>query len=352
MKLPLFKAGIFAVSSIMGLAAQQLPAPLEEPIHTLHVYADLVQVPTLVLAKNHEPLKTPIPENSFSVSIDYGPWFRVTHVRPEGNDPISLAILLDPTGAAANLMPKISDAIAALATSSLTTRDHISIYVMDCGLIRSLDDLPVESPAELKHGVDLALAPWKAPQKAPCRQSVYLWDAMGFISNNLYKLPGRRVMLVVSDGYDRGSVRSWNEVRTFTQASAVTVVGMTNSVTSVWNRSVLWLQNEANPFQTICELSGGILMPTNPDSIGKTLDRSITMLRQRYIVEFPRPSNSTKGEHDMRVKIARSGDDYIRVSGVSVPMPDPAVLADPTTVPSDPSHAPEQGQRRILQKPQ
>jgi hypothetical protein len=92
-------------------------------------------------------------------------------------------------------------------------------------------------------------------------------------------------------------------------------------------------------------------MTTNPDSIGKTLERSIAMLRDRYIVEFPRPSNSTRGEHDMRVKIAKSGDDFIRPSGISVPIRDPALLADPTTVPSDPSHAPEQGQRRILLKP-
>src|SRR5579871_6232859 len=355
MRSPLLKAGIFALSNIMGLVAQQQPASQDEPIHTLHVYTDLVQVPTLVLAPDREPLKTPIPEKSFSVSIDYGPWFRVTHVRPEGNDPISLAILLDPTGAAAGLMSGINDAIAALAPFSLTTRDHISIYVMDCGLTRSLDDLPVESPPELRQGVDLALELWKAHQKNPhttCKQSVHLWDAMEYIDNKLYKLPGRRVMLVVTDGRDRGSTRSWNEVRTFTQATGVADFGFMNtSVTEAWNRFVWLHQSDANAFQTICELSGGMVLTTNPDSIGKTLERSITMLRERYIVEFPRPSNSTKGEHDMRIKIAKSGNDFIRVSGISVPLPDPALLADPTTVPSDPSHAPEQGQRRILQKP-
>ena len=159
-------------------------------------------------------------------------------------------------------------------------------------------------------------------------------------------------MLVVTDGRDRGSTRSWNEVRTFTQATGVAVFGFMNtSVTEAWNRFVWLHQSDANAFQTICELSGGMVLTTSPDSIGKTLEHSITMLRERYIVEFPRPSNSTKGEHDMRIKIAKSGDDFIRVSGISIPLPDPALLADPTTVPSDPSHAPEQGQRRILQKP-
>jgi len=119
MRSPLLKAGLFAISGVIGLAAQQQPASQDEPIRTLHVYADLVQVPTLVLGRNHESI-SPIAEQRFAVSIDYGPWFRVTHARKEGNDPISLSILLDTSGAAADLLPKIDDAIAALAPSSLT----------------------------------------------------------------------------------------------------------------------------------------------------------------------------------------------------------------------------------------
>jgi hypothetical protein len=75
------------------------------------------------------------------------------------------------------------------------------------------------------------------------------------------------------------------------------------------------------------------------------------MLRGRYIVEFPRPFHSESGEHSLIVTIDKS-DAFIRAAGISVPMADPAVLADPTTVPSDPSHSPEYGKRRILTAPQ
>ena len=353
MRSPLLKAGLFAISGVIALAAQQQPTSQDEPIRTLHVYADLVQVPTLVLGKNHESISPPIAEQRFSVSIDYGPWFRVTHARKEGTDPISLSILLDTGGAAADLLPKIDDAIAALAPSSLTARDHVSIYALDCDLTRSLNDTPIETTL-LKLGADMALKPWtiRKQNRNACKQSVHLWDTLGFIATELSKLPGRRVMLVVSDGHDGGSVRTWSEVRSYTQAAGITVFGFPNvAVTSTWNQSVLWPHNEASAFQTICELSGGMLMLTRPDSIGKTLEQSIALLRGRYIVEFPRPANSTKGEHDMRIKIAKGGNDFIRPSGISVPMPDPAVLADPTTVPSDPSHAPEQGQRHVMAKP-
>jgi hypothetical protein len=350
----LLKAWLFALSSITGLAAQQQPTSQDEPIRTLHVYTDLVQVPTLVLGRNHESISPPIAEQRFSVSIDFGPWFRVTHTRMEGTDPISLSILLDTGGSAADLLPKIDNAIAALAPSSLTSRDRVSIYVLDCALTRSLNDIPAGS-ALLKLGTDSALEPWTIHKRDrhPCKQSVHLWDALGYVATELSKLPGRRVMLVVSDGHDGGSVRTWNEVRGYTQAAGVAVFGMMNTaITPGWS-NILWAHhNDANAFQTICELSGGMLMLTTPDSIGNTLAQSIALLRGRYIVEFPRPRNSTKGEHDMRIKIAKAGNDFIRPSGISVPMPDPALLADPTTVPSDPSHAPEQGQRHVMTKPQ
>ncbi len=356
MRSPLWRAGLFALSGVMGLAAQQQPTPQNEPIRTLHAYADLVQVPTLVLGRNREPIKIPIAEKRFSISIDDGPWFQVTHARQEGNDPISLSILLDTSGAAADLLPKIDDAIAALAPSFLSARDRVSIYAMDCALTRSLNDMQAES-AQLKLSVDLALQPWTIRKQnrhtSSCKQSAHLWDALGFIATELSKLPGRRVILVATDGRDRGSTLSWNEVRSYTQAAGIAIFGMENTaVTSGWSRLVWSHQNDEYAFQSICELSGGMLMETSPDSIGKTLQQSIAMLRERYIVEFPRPSNSTKGEHDMRIKIAKGGDDFIRPAGISVPMPDPALLADPTTVPSDPSHAPEQGQRRAMAKPQ
>lgn len=82
-----------------------------------------------------------------------------------------------------------------------------------------------------------------------------------------------------------------------------------------------------------------------------TIHRFVTLVRERYIVEFPRPANATSGEHVKEIRI--SGEDYfIRPAGTSVPLPDPALLVDPTTVPSDPSLTPEVGKRRPMREPQ
>src|SRR5258708_138248 len=156
MKLWLWRIGFLTISGTFRLVAQTQSPSQDAPIPTLHVYTNLVQVPTLVLEGSLNQIKTPIAEKRFSISIDSGPWFQVTHARLEGNDPIALSILLD--NSATDLMPKISDAIAALAPSMPSDRDSISVYAMGCGFTPSLNNVPPES-AELRLGGDAALRP-------------------------------------------------------------------------------------------------------------------------------------------------------------------------------------------------
>ena len=90
-----------------------------------------------------------------------------------------------------------------------------------------------------------------------------------------------------------------------------------------------------------------------PSALDFTLQRFVALVRERYIVEFPRPANATAGEGmAFEVRIAKGDDYFIRPAGVSVPIPDAAVLADPTTVPSDPSRTPVVGPRKPMTKPQ
>jgi hypothetical protein len=341
------------------LLAQTPPVSQNEPIqpiHTLHVYTNLIQIPTLVLGPNRERINKPIAESRFSVSIDGGSWFRATHVRMEGDDSITLSILLDARGDVASLMPKINDAIANLAPLSLHSKDHVSIYTLDCELISYIRDAPVDS-ANLKRGVDEALKTWmerrQEKHRANCQRSVQLWDALNFVTTALSQLPGRRVVLVVSDGHDEGSKHSWSEVRTSAQANGVAVFGMSYLAPfAIASRIAYPRQSYENPFDSLCQLSGGMVFQTNVSALAESLKTFVTTLRERYIVEFPRPSNSTAGEHGMEVKVAKGDTYFIRSAGIAVPLPDAAVLADPTTVSTGPAKTPEMGSRRILTKPQ
>jgi hypothetical protein len=338
----LWALGFAVAFSGTVLAAQDAPVP------TLHVYANLIQIPVLVLDWAGDALQKPVDARRFYVSVDSGPWFRATHARLEADDPISLTILLDTHGDAAELMPKME---AAMATLPLRSHDHVTIYALDCTLQRSLNDRPAEQ-GTLKAGVAAALQPWadrrKEKHRDQCKSPVHLWDALNFAVWRLDQLPGRRVILAVTDGIDAGSVHPWQEVMESAEHTGTAIFGMTSVAMPGPYRPRAFMRD--GTLITMCETSGGMVFATNGRFMADDLQKFVETLRSRYVVEFPRPNHSTAGAHQLDVKVEK-GNYFIWHSGITVPTPDPAVLADPTTVPSDPSLAPEEGTRRILAQP-
>jgi hypothetical protein len=343
---------------------------------TLHVYKNLLQVPVLVLRPNGDRIKTPISDTRFSVSLDSGPWFRATHVRPEGDDPITLSILLDVSGDGGLLMPKMAEAIAGLAPESLWLQDHVSVYALDCSLIGGANDVPADSAA-LKRAVDGALSSWTEWNSkkhdhgvvdTDCKQKEHLWDAFAKLTESLHKLPGRRVILVVSDGKDDGSVHTWNQVIEQAQGASAAIFGLkyspdtttTSTENPLQSRGEYGISTEPappveldkeSPFRNLCELTGGTAKLASLRTLKPSPKGFTVMVRERYIVEFPRPLNGTPGSHGITVRIDR-GNYFVRSAGITFPLMNPAVLADPTTVPSDPSLAPSLGSRSPLRSPQ
>ncbi len=320
---------------------------------TLHVYTNTLQIPVLVLGPDQRKL-APIAPDRFRVSFDGGPPFRASHVRLEGDDPISFAILLDMSAEDLEDSTKLEDAITELAPLSLRAQDHVSIYGLDCQFTQYVSDVPADEE-HLKGSVHEALRAGDdrrhTKHHSKCESQVHLWDALAFVTNQLSGQPGRRVILAVSDGQDKGSTHRWNEVRAFAQNNAVAVFGMTY---------VPWLSDDfrgvgnvmEDPYRSICELSGGLVFSANRNDVAKRLKGFVAMVRGRYIVEFPRPRNSTKGRHEFVVTIDRSKA-FIRATGISVPLPDAKVMADPTTVlPSDENPEPKEGTGHLLETPQ
>jgi hypothetical protein len=317
--------------------AAQTPENASSP--TLHVYTNLVQIPTLVLGHNHKPI-APVEERRFFVSLDGGRKLRATHARREGDDPISLAILMDLSQSNPGVMLSADQAIASLAPLSLHAKDEVSIYALNCELVHPTDQGATDA-ATLKRQVDLVLRQSQSrDQKPRCQNPINLWDSLATIVQNVSKRPGRRVILAVTDGVDRGSRNSWNALRYFAQTRSVAIFGL------VQPADLRNTQNEA-PFNDVCQLSGGILLPTSAKDLGKQLAWAVTLIRGRYIVEFPRPVTTVGGHYSMDITISWR-QAVILPTGAGVPTDDPAILNDPTTVPPDLSRTPQLGNRKIL----
>ena len=342
---PLMRRAVVWVCVALGLGGMGAAAQ-DNDVPTLHVYPNLVQVPALVLDDELNPIVS-IAEERFFVSVDGGPKFRVTHARLEGDDPISLAIVLDVSQPFPRLMATMDDAIAGLAPLSLHAKDRVSVYLMDCNLGRSAENVPAD-PARLHRDVDLALEHWKKDggdrSKSECKQPANLRDSLMVITQALGEQPGRRVMLVVTDGEDRGSKTSWNALRILAQEKGVAIFGMVQLAdTDVGH---FGQRNPEDMFKSICERSGGTVLTASEKSLGYELKRFVEMVRARYIVEFPHPVDTHGGFHDMRITIANSKA-QILAAGIGVPKDDAAILNNPTTVPLDPADAPQLGNRKV-----
>jgi hypothetical protein len=359
----LWLGGLLVVCLLAGIgvgAAQSVTVPLPgEPaqqagadagVRTLHVYTDLVQVPVLVLQKDGRPLRAPVGEGKFYLSFDGGPKFRATHSRLEGDDPIALSILLDVRQPFPQLMDRFGGAAAGLAPVWLTAKDRVTIYSSGCDFVRSAVDA-VPDQAALAGGVALALEEWKARKdrrvKTGCDAPWGLWDSMTAVVHAMERERGRRVLLVVSDGVDRGSKTTWSELRVLAEQSGVAVFGMVHP-DDVFGAMHSGFPSSANTFSSLCESSGGLVLTATLPNLATQLKYLTALLRGRYIVEFPRPSTVTGGVHDMEVTVADHPDAFIRAAGVTVPVDNPAILNDPTTVPMDRANAPVLGKGKAV----
>jgi hypothetical protein len=205
----------------MSCLGTECSAPLwpEFPATDIPCVRKFIAIPVLVLSSSLKPLPL-ISGSRFAISLDAGPKYRPTHVRLESDDPIALSILLDVSESDADLMPGIDELIAGLSPDFLRRSDHVSVYALDCSLTRSLCDVPADS-TQLKDGVEAVLRSWNSRlrrKQAQCKKAVHLWDVLAFITDNMLSLPGRRVILAVTDGQDRGSLNTWNELRVFAAA--------------------------------------------------------------------------------------------------------------------------------------
>ena len=322
---------------------------------TLHVYTNLKQVPVLVLTSNYERMK-PVDTSKFRLRLDSGPPFRPTHVRQEGDDPISLAILIDASKPDSDLLPQLSQAISALAPEYLQPQDHVSIYAIDCSLIRTAYNTPANATA-LKKAVDSALSPWqfhrqrKQPE-LPCKPSLSLWDSMDNVIDDLTHQSGRRVLLAITDGEDEGSKTQWGQVMRRAQVESITVFGLlpgrSREMGKFFKAASLFILSTEDKFNQICDLSGGVVLQARYAPASERLKEFTKILRERYILEFPRAVNEEAGIHTLDVSYRNRSNLYIVSSGITVPIASDDEKRGANTIPEDPSRAPTEGTRRVL----
>jgi hypothetical protein len=348
----------FLLAPIMAAQQPSPPAP-----YVLHVFANLVQVPTLALTTDYTPLP-PITRQQFEIRLDAGPAFHPTQMRMEGDDPISLVILLDASGPEQRLLSAFPPALASLTRTSLHPQDNVSVFAVDCKIVRSANAIPANAPSlafAVNEALDSPTLHADAPHRS-CEHSLHLWDALATVIDNISKAPGRKVIVIVSSGIDHKSATTFAALRELAESQGITLFGLRDLVRFLGdygnrnlgpNPSGVYLapgHPDEDIFIDLCEGSGGLILTTGQQDLAPSLKRIVAMLRGRYILEFPRPERSTAGRHSLDVTVPTRRA-YIATAGVTVSLPDPNLTTDPSNIPST-THSPAVlGTRRPLDPP-
>jgi hypothetical protein len=344
LSLPLLLLAYLTAPQLNAQTATPQPPPAQqqdEPTYTLHVYANLLQIPTLVLSTSLQPFP-PIEANKFNISLDSGKPFHPTQMRREGNDPIDLALVFDAGSDAYPLQSALSSSILSFATESLRPHDHVSIYAIDCVFIRSAEDMPATDANRIAHGFDAAihnpLLHGQGETRPRCSKSVKLWNALTKVAESLSTMPGRRVIFVVSTGIDHDSSVKWRDLAHYAADNGIALFGLSPPSLSLMPAMVMLpdQMNSENPFQILCQNTGGLVLVGSALDVPASLKQFIDMVRGRYILEFPKPNNGSPGRHEIKVTITKT-EAFIRPAGVTYPAPDSTL--DPTTIVSPPSPA-------------
>jgi hypothetical protein len=328
----LFAAALFLALPCHAQQPTETP-PGNAALYTLHAYTNLVQIPTLVLNWRSKPLP-PIPRDRFAIRLDAGPAFHPTAMHMEGDDAISLAILLDASGDQNDLLQHFDDALATLASTHLLPHDRISVYAIDCTLVKSATDVPANDPV-IKSAVTSALQfpALHGTRGKGCAGGIHLRDSIVWIANTLADSPSRRVIVAITDGSSDQSSRPLAQVKYFLASSGVALVALRQS-----HDPFAGPQPSEDLLRSLCETSGGVLLTSSPQDLQSRLSHIVALLRGRYILEFPQPDDPRPGFHQVDITVPGTHD-FIVHTGATVPLPNPSILNDPNTVPTAKSPA-------------
>jgi hypothetical protein len=307
------------------------------------VYANLLQIPVLILDSARRPV-APIPPEKFRIQFDEETPIRPRQVRLEGEDPITLAVLVD-TSQQNGLLPSLSKLISQMAPDRLTHADRIVIYGTDgCSLVRYGLLLPVQRALVEANLRTAAERPPFDFSTGPCPVRTPLWKSMALVASRLNGEPGRRILLAVTNGVDTAREFSSANAHEVAVSDGVAIFaiaehGRIPPLSKEDSLSAMQLAvHGATELATVTELTGGIVLDTEPYRLKETLERFVSLVRGRYIVEFDRPTHMAGGRHILTVSCGQPRY-FIRSAGTSLPTADPRLL-DPSVQPGPASSRP------------
>ena len=252
------------------------------------VDVDVVQIIATVM-DNHGHFIKDLPKTAFHIEED-GKAQKISHFGSE-DVPLELIVACDVSGSMTPAMPQLKRAVKEFL-AAVPTRDQVTLVGFNDSIF-ALTRRAV-NPEERAKAVD-RLAPWGATA---------LYDVILRGVDMLGKQPGRRAMVVFSDGEDQGSHASITDVERRLQASDVTLymIGQGRGVQVAALKSIM---------ERLVEPTGGRALFTDSiDELQLRFNDLLEELSNQYLLGYE--STNTKRDDTFR-KIAVQVDGQSRV---------------------------------------
>jgi Ca-activated chloride channel family protein len=253
------------------------------------VDVDVVQV-TVTVTDDHGRYVKGLPKTAFHVSEDNRPQ-PVSHFYSQ-DVPLELMVAVDISGSMQDAMPKLKKAVAAFL-SAVPARHHVTLLSFNDDvftLTRNSTD-----PLERIKAVE-RLVPWG---------STSLYDVVIQGVEMLGRQPGRKALVVFTDGEDQGSRVSVEEVELWLQASDVTLymIGQGRGVTNQPLRKVM---------DRLSRPTGGRAISTESiDKLHEAFSELLDELSNQYVLGYQPPSNA-RDDSWHKIKVDVDGHERVR----------------------------------------
>jgi hypothetical protein len=215
----------------------------------------------------------------------------VSYFSRDDDQPMALGILIDDSDSQHDLIGEHRRTVFELLHRMLRPSD--TAFVISIGeevrLYRDLTLTEMESFGE----------PCPRRQGIPVCGGSPLWDAVyDAARGKLGGVRGNKTLLLLTDGFDTGSMHSWKEAAAAAQKADTVVY-------AVQYRSSTGRSYAPDLYRLVAE-TGGTWFSAPTGDLGPIVARLETDLRRRYVVGF-RPERVTFGkvQHEVRVEVTR-----------------------------------------------
>lgn len=276
-------SGVIVVGGLVACAA------FSQDVAEFRSHLELVVIPCAVVDSGGSRVHS-LTREDFRVFDNDVPRI-VSYFSHDDDQPLTLGILIDDSESQSDLVTEHRRTVFELLRNILRRDD--SAFVISVGenvrLYRDLELTGMQSFGEA----------------CPKRQGIStcggspLWNAVYDAARlKLSGAGGNKALLLLTDGFDTGSVHGWREAAAAAQKADA-------SVYAIQYRSASGRNYAPELYRLVAETAGAWFSAPSGD-LGPILARLETDLRQRYVIGF-RPEKVTLGKlrHELRVEVTR-----------------------------------------------